>query len=86
MARSINEQGGWPEQLDLLRVREVAERLGVTPSRVYQLTRSGEIPSVRVGGALRIPREAWEEWLDRQRDRALKALREPPEADSGAGE
>ena len=41
-----------------LRVREVAMILGVVPSRVYQLIASGVLPSVRVGGAIRVPRSA----------------------------
>lgn len=63
------------ESPDLLRVRDVATELGVSRSRVYQLLRAGEIPAVRVGGAIRIPKGAWRAWLDEQRDRALKAVR-----------
>jgi excisionase family DNA binding protein len=48
---------------DFLKVRDVAPSLGVSVGRVYQLIASGEIPAARVGGAIRIPRQAWENWL-----------------------
>ncbi len=48
---------------DLLKPRDIAERMGVSVPRVYQLIASGEIPSVRVGGAIRTPRQTWERWL-----------------------
>ena len=56
---------------DLLRPADLAPHLGVTTGRVYQLIRAGAIPATRLGGAIRIPREAWERWLGQQRDRAL---------------
>lgn len=65
------------ESRELLRVTDVATALGLTSGRIYQLLRAGELPSVRVGGAIRIPRDAWQTWLDRQRDRALESLQEP---------
>ncbi len=39
----------------LLRPGEVAEQMGVCRETVYALIRSGEIPSVRFGGSVRIP-------------------------------
>lgn len=56
---------------EFLRPVLVASLLGVTRSRVYQLIAAGEVPAVRVGGALRVPRTAWEAWL---RDRSREAL------------
>lgn len=60
---------------ELLRPAEVAPLLGVTTGRLYQLIASGEVPSVKVGGAIRIPRQAWEQWLSDRRDEALKSVR-----------
>lgn len=60
----------------LLKVSDIAPALGVSASRVYQLVEAGIIPVIRVGGSLRIPREAWERWLAQKRDRALEAVRE----------
>ena len=59
----------------LLRPAQLAPLLGVTRSRVYQLIAEGAIPVVRVGGAIRIPRAAWEAWLRKQTDAALASLR-----------
>lgn len=43
----------------MLTVAETAERLGVTPGRVYQLLDDGELPGVRIGKRqLRIPASA----------------------------
>ena len=57
----------------LLKVSEVAPLLGVTSGRVYQLVAQGVLPSVRVGGGIRIPRMAWREWLREQSQQALAA-------------
>lgn len=40
----------------LLAPRDVALLLNVSRETVYRLIRSGQLPSVRVGGQLRIPR------------------------------
>lgn len=38
----------------LYKVKEVAEMLGIGHSKAYELVRTGEIPSVRVGASLRV--------------------------------
>ncbi len=38
-----------PELPELLTGREVAERLKLTPQRVWQLAKSGRLPSCRIG-------------------------------------
>ena len=40
----------------LLAPREVAVLLNVSRETVYRLIRTGQLPSVRVGGQLRVPR------------------------------
>jgi excisionase family DNA binding protein len=60
---------------ELLRPSEVAPLLGLTTGRLYQLIASGEVPAVKVGGAIRIPKQAWEQWLADRRDEALQAVR-----------
>ena len=57
---------------DLLRPSDLAPRLGVTTGRIYQLIAEGLIPSVRIGRAIRIPRDAWEQWLKEQSRRAIR--------------
>ena len=39
----------------LLRPAEVAESLGIGRSKVYELISSGQLPSIRIGGSLRVP-------------------------------
>ncbi len=59
------------DEKELLRPADLAVRLGVTSNRVYQLLREGVIPSLRVGGSLRVPRSVWVAWLEEQRERAI---------------
>ena len=47
-----------PVERLLHRPAEAAVAIGVSRSRMYELIASGEIPSVRVGGTLRVPVEA----------------------------
>ena len=42
----------------LITVPELAALLRVSRATAYALVASGEVPSVRVGGSLRIPRDA----------------------------
>lgn len=42
----------------LLRIDEVAQLIGVSRTTAYALVNRGEIPSVRIGGLLRIPNDA----------------------------
>lgn len=63
-----------PDQIEMLRPTDIAERLGVTASRVYQMISDRVIPAVRVGGAIRIPRAAWDEWLRGRSEEALAGV------------
>ena len=49
----------------LLTAAEIAELLGVPTSWVYQQSRAGRIPTVRLGRYRRYRREAIEEWVAR---------------------
>lgn len=42
----------------LLRVNQAAELLGISRSHCYELIQSGKLPTIRLGGSVRIPR-AW---------------------------
>ncbi|MBU1701038.1 MAG: helix-turn-helix domain-containing protein [Candidatus Eisenbacteria bacterium] len=59
----------------LLRPADIAPLLGVTTGRVYQLIDAGVIPATKMGGSIRIPREAWELWLQGQSDVALDSIK-----------
>jgi excisionase family DNA binding protein len=47
----------------LLRPEEVREALGLSRTVVYGMIASGELPVVRVGRAVRVPREGLERWV-----------------------
>lgn len=50
----------------LLRPAECADAIGVSRSKAYELISSGEIPSIRLGGSVRVPVEALREWIGRR--------------------
>lgn len=50
----------------LLKPLEVAEAIGVSRSRVYELMAKGVIPSIRVGSSARVPAHALREWVERE--------------------
>ena len=50
----------------LLKPQEAAETLGVSRSKAYALIAARTIPSIRVGGAVRVPAGALRDWIDRQ--------------------
>lgn len=47
----------------LLKVREVADILGVSPVKVYDLLKHG-LPSVKIDGARRIQPEKLQAWIE----------------------
>src|ERR687886_2296786 len=49
----------------LLTVQQVCQELGVGRSWVYQRVNSGQIPSVQLGGNLRVKREDLQEYIAR---------------------
>lgn len=59
---------------EMLRPGDLAPRLGVSRARVYQLIAQGLIPALRRGRAIWIPRLAWESWLAREAEQALRGL------------
>ena len=63
---------------DVLSVREVGARLGVSASRVYQLVAGRQIPSIRRGRSIVIPRQAWERWISEEARRAMSAVGTAP--------
>ena len=50
----------------LLTVNELAEILRIGRSSAYELCRQNQFPVVRIGKVIRIPKQALNEWLDRQ--------------------
>lgn len=62
-------------QNELLNPSDIAHSLGVTTGRAYQLIGEGVIPHVRIGRRIRIPRTAWEEWLEEQNAQGRASVR-----------
>lgn len=60
----------------LMSIRETAAYLGCGETLVRQLIARGEIPSVRLGGLVRIPRRDLDGWLGEQ----VAAARKPTDA------
>lgn len=50
----------------LIKPREAAQVLSIGLSSLYVLIRSGELPSIRVGRAIRIERKQLDEWIRQQ--------------------
>ena len=55
--------------LQLLSVQEVCDLLGMGRSWVYQQLKSGEMPSVKLGGSVKVKREDLEEYIQSHRRR-----------------
>lgn len=72
-----------PDRSLLLRIPEVALELRLARSSVYQLIQSDELPVVRFGRSVRVPRAALEAWIE-QRFREQQA-REMPSAATKLG-
>ena len=48
----------------LLTVTEVAERMRLSPNKVYELLHAGQIPHIRPGRKFLIPTQALERWIE----------------------
>jgi len=66
---TVDLTGGARSMIDppmLLTVRDVEAELQLGRTRTYELIRSGQIPVIRLGRSVRIPREALRRWIDDQ--------------------
>jgi excisionase family DNA binding protein len=52
----------------LLTVSEAAQVLSIGRTKTYELMSAGDLPVVRIGRAVRIPRRALERWVDEQEE------------------
>ena len=68
----------------LIRVEEAAQALSLGRSKTWELISSGELPTVRIGRAVRVPVRALDEWLQDQDNKKAGALKPAP-TDSKAG-
>jgi excisionase family DNA binding protein len=49
-----------------LRVAEFAHAVGISRSKAYELIAAGDVPSIRLGGSVRVPVDAMKTWIARQ--------------------
>ena len=47
-------------------VEEIARLLGIGRTTAYALVKEGHFKTVRIGSAIRISKQSFDEWLDRQ--------------------
>jgi excisionase family DNA binding protein len=57
----VNEISG--NGKELLRPEEVAEILDIGRTKLYAMIRQGELPALRVGRLVRIPRSQLDSWI-----------------------
>ncbi len=55
----------------LLTVREIAELTSLSMPTIWRIVYSGTLPVVRIGRAVRIPREEFYAWLENEKRRAV---------------
>lgn len=48
----------------LLRIDEITEILGISRSQAYKMVAAGEIPSLKIGKAIRIPADRLKAWVE----------------------
>ena len=70
-------QSGESAQL-LLSPYEVARRMSVSRSTVYELMAKGELASISIGRARRIPASALDEWFEDHIEEQRLRMMEPP--------
>ncbi len=65
-----------------MKVGEVAEKLRISRAHCYRLIAAGRVPAIRRGRTWLVPCDAWQAWLGRKRDEALRSVEERgPEAE-----
>jgi excisionase family DNA binding protein len=73
---------GGPEDADrplLLDSRAVAELLDLGRTKVFQMMASGELPVIRIGRCVRVPRSGLESWIAaRSESSEVRDDRQPP--------
>jgi len=52
-----------PNPGPLLTIPEVASRLRISRNLAYELAARGELPHIRLGRVIRVPRDALEDWI-----------------------
>jgi len=50
----------------VLTVEQVQKILGLSRPKTYELVNTAGFPTIRIGRAIRVPREAFMQWMDQQ--------------------
>lgn len=58
---------------NLLRITEVAKRLGVSANTAYTMAQAGTIPAFKIAGKWRVREEALDGWLRKEAREAERA-------------
>jgi excisionase family DNA binding protein len=62
----MNAENVIKNEPELLRVTEAAQLLALSRTKVYEMAERDEIPVLRIGTAVRIPRRKLLEWIEAQ--------------------
>ena len=68
MTDTVNNNHHDVTSWDLLTVPETAKILRISRNLAYELVARNEIPAIRLGRVIRVPRHGLQVWLDRQVD------------------
>jgi excisionase family DNA binding protein len=63
---SGNAQGSNSPEKRVYSVDEIAEILDISKGSAYELIREGLFRTVRIGSAIRVSRQSFDDWLDNQ--------------------
>ena len=63
-------QEGTQQRL-LLRIPEAAETLGLGRTKIYELIATGELPTIRVGRAVRISVSTLQKWVEEREQQGI---------------
>lgn len=68
-SETTHTAGGGPAAVTLLlRPRDAANALAISQRKLWELTRCGDVPAVRIGRAVRYSPADLAAWIDRQRE------------------
>jgi excisionase family DNA binding protein len=57
---------------ELMRVVDVAQTMGLHRTRVYELIADKQIPAVRIGGRIVVPRATFDAWMAEKGSQAME--------------
>jgi excisionase family DNA binding protein len=60
----VQKTGDGDVQRSTMSVDEAGQRLGISRNAAYQAVREGQIPSIRIGRRILVPKAAFERMLD----------------------